>query len=259
MLRTQLYRVITSPLLYIGAVIYAAAIVITGIYCCDTFHPGTPAGIDIFIGGTNYSGYTITLYLPAILCVLPCAGLLCEDISGGGYKYTVMRGGITRYHLSKLAAAAVSAVIFCAASFVLAFAAAYILYPGLTACPRLMLRYPPFDTAAAYLSAHCYTLLPVWTCCFTTLHCITFSLLSLAVSSLLKNRYLIYASGLICFVLWCLISGVTGCISCTASVYANFALLEYSPLRLIISNITVIAASCALFLILNTARREQYV
>ncbi len=80
MFTSQLYRVLKSPTLWLGSLVYVAAMLYMGISSCLTeydmgFAAAGYAWLDVLVAGTSYMSSFLTAFLPPLLCVLSGAGL----------------------------------------------------------------------------------------------------------------------------------------------------------------------------------------
>lgn len=186
MFTSQLYRVLKSPTLWLGSLVYVAAMLYMGISSCLTeydmgFAAAGYAWLDVLVAGTSYMASFITAFLPPLLCVLSGAGLVRQDVDCGLYKYAVMRAGHMKYLWAKLGAAITGAVIFCLVSYGATLAIAYIAFPGYAAMPGFtMIWYYGSRTLGNYLAFHDYALLPVYTAASSTVACMSFAVLGIA-------------------------------------------------------------------------------
>ena len=146
MFTSQLYRVLKSPTLWLGSLVYVAAMLYMGISSCLTeydmgFAAAGYAWLDVLVAGTSYMASFITAFLPPLLCVLSGAGLVRQDVDCGLYKYAVMRAGHMKYLWAKLGAAVTGAFIFCLVSYGATLAIAYIAFPGYAAMPGFTMKH----------------------------------------------------------------------------------------------------------------------
>ena len=266
MFTSQLYRVLKSPTLWLGSLVYVAAMLYMGISSCFAeynmgFAASGFAWLDVLVAGTSYMSSFLTAFLPPLLCVLSGAGLVRQDVDCGLYKYAVMRAGHMKYLWAKLGAAVTGAVIFCLVSYGATLAIAYIAFPGYAAMPDfVMIWNRAFRTFGNYLAFHDYALLPVYTAASSTVACMSFAVLGIAAASLLRNKYLIYASGLICFMLRnALAAFIPGIHPCTYSFYLNALPLEVPLMRMVAGNILMAALGAAVYFAVNITGRERMV
>ena len=179
MFTSQLYRVLKSPTLWLGSLVYVAAMLYMGISSCFAeynmgFAASGFAWLDVLVAGTSYMSSFLTAFLPPLLCVLSGAGLVRQDVDCGLYKYAVMRAGHMKYLWAKLGAAVTGAVIFCLVSYGATLAIAYIAFPGYAAMPDfVMIWNRAFRTFGNYLAFHDYALLPVYTAASSTVACMS--------------------------------------------------------------------------------------
>ena len=88
----------------------------------------------------------------------------------------------------------------------------------------------------------------------------SFAVLGIAAASLLRNKYLIYASGLICFMLRnALAAFIPGIHPCTYSFYLNALPLEIPLMRMVAGNILMAALGAAVYFAVNITGRERMV
>lgn len=260
-MKNELKRVIFSPLFLLAVVLYAAAVFAQGIVNEGDLHTQQAVGpLALFIIGTQLGpSFHISYLVFSLACALPVAGLLLEDINSGFYKQAMARTTPLRYHASKLMAALVGCLLFAVLSNALALLALWIYHPIPTQFVREIDTY--YNQPGFYFVVlnHSYWLLILISVAQAALFAVVYGLFALAVSPLLRNRFLAYASAfLFCqlitvasFILKYSFPSPYHLLSCTNT--------NYYPMEIIPINLIVLAGSLVLYISLAIFRRERYV